>query len=291
MAVLGLDIGGSKVAAALVDADGKLLRTAHRPTRGAQVWGSCLEVLREVADGVHVSAIGIGCAGPIDVHAETVSPLNIVEWRGFPVVDAVAEEFAGAYVRLGGDGTCMAVAEHRFGAGRGTADLLGVVASTGVGGGLLLDGRVVDGRTGNAGHVGHIVVEPDGAPCACGGVGCLEAVASGPAAVRWARGRGWSGPDAAALAADARAGDEVAVAALARAGRGLGQAFASTAALVDVDLVVLGGGFAASGPPLWEPLHAAVARHAGLNFTRGLRVLPAALGAAAGLVGAAALVF
>ncbi|MGZ6807629.1 MAG: ROK family protein [Mycobacteriaceae bacterium] len=291
MAVLGLDIGGTKVAAALVDVDGGVLRAARRPTSRTDVWKACAAVLREVADGVHVRAVGIASAGPIDEGAGTVSPLNISSWRDFPVVEAVREEFAGAHVVLGGDGPCVALAEHRFGAGRGTPDLLGVVVSTGVGGGLLLAGRVVGGRTGNAGHIGHVVVEPNGAACACGGQGCLEAVASGPSSVRWARARGWGGLDGIALADDAHNGVEVAVAALARAGAGLGQAFASTAALVDVDLVVLGGGFAAAGDPLWRPMREAVAKHAGLSFTRGLRVVPPELGSDAGLVGAAALVF
>ena len=290
MAVIGLDIGGTKLAAAHVDADGTLLRIAHRPTPTTDVWNSCVTVLREVADGVHVSAVGIACAGPIDLRAGTVSPLNIADWSRFPLLDAVSEEFPDAHVRLDGDGTCMAVAEYRFGAGRGVPDLLGVVASTGVGGGLVLDGRAIRGRSGNAGHLGHVVVEPGGASCACGGVGCLEAVASGPSAVRWARERGWQGTDAIALAAAARADEPVARGALARAGAGLGQAFASAAALVDVDLVVLGGGFAAAGAPLWEPMQEAVARHSRLSFVRGLRVVPAALGAEAGLVGAAALV-
>lgn len=290
MAVLALDVGGTKVAAALVDSDGAVLRTARRPTATDDVWAACVAALREVADGEQVSAVGIGCAGPIDVRTATVSPLNIPAWRGFPLVSSVAREFRDADVRLGGDGACMAMAEYRFGAGRGVPSLMGVVVSTGVGGGLVLGGQLVSGRSGNAGHIGHVVVEPGGAVCACGGVGCLEAVASGPSAVRWARARGWSGADAVALAADARAGGQLAVGALARAGNGLGQAFASAAALVDVDLVVLGGGFAAAGAPLWEPMRAAVTRHARLGFARELRVVPAALGAESGLVGAAALV-
>ena len=178
MAVLALDVGGTKVAAALVDSDGAVLRTARRPTATDDVWAACVAALREVADGEQVSAVGIGCAGPIDVRTATVSPLNIPAWRGFPLVSSVAREFRDAAVRLGGDGACMAMAEYRFGAGRGVPNLMGVVVSTGVGGGLVLDGHVVQGRSGNAGHIGHVVVEPGGAVCACGGVGCLEAVAS-----------------------------------------------------------------------------------------------------------------
>ena len=248
MAALALDVGGTKVAAALVGPDGALVRTARRPTAIDDAWAACVAALWEVAEDEQVSAVGIGCARPIDGRTATVSPLNIPAWRNFPLVDRVTQEFPGADVRLGGDGECMAMAEYRFGAGRGVPNLLGVVASTGVGGGLMLDGQVLESRSGNAGHIGHVVVEPGGAT-------------------------------------DARAGGELAVAALARAGMGLGQAFASVAALVDVDLVVLGGGFAAAGAPLWEPMRAAVATHARLSFARELRVVPAALGAESGLVG------
>jgi glucokinase len=164
-----------------------------------------------------------------------------------------------------------------------------MVVSTGVGGGLVLGGRVVDGATGNAGHIGHIVVDPTGPPCACGGVGCLEAIASGPRTTDRARAAGWTGPDAVALAADARAGHPVAIAALARAGEALGIGIASAVALCDVSIVVLGGGLARSGALLFEPLRAAYAKHARLAFSREVSVVPAALGPDAGLIGAATL--
>ncbi|WP_127784330.1 ROK family protein [Rhodococcus sp. X156] len=289
MAVLGLDVGGTKLAAALLDEDGTVLSSATVATPERDVWQAVDQVLRRAAGTQQPTGIGIGSAGPIDRAAGTVSPLNIPTWRRFPLVAAVEDAWPGRPVRLAGDGGCMAIAEQRFGAGRGVEDLLGVVASTGVGGGVVRSGAVVHGHTGNAGHIGHVVVEPDGEPCACGGVGCLETVASGPAAVRWARARGWAGADGRALAAAAAADDPVAVAALARAGTGLGQALASSAALLEVGLVVLGGGFSLAGEPLWQPLREAVQRYARLGFTRDLRVVPAQLGAAAGVVGAAAL--
>jgi glucokinase len=193
-------------------------------------------------------------------------------------------------VAVHNDAVCFALGEQRHGAGRGTADLLGVVVSTGVGAGVVLGGRVLDGATGQAGHLGHVVVEPDGPLCACGGRGCLEAVARGPAVVAWARERGSQARDGAGLAALARDGDGVAQAALARAGRALGTALSGAAALLDVRMAVVGGGLSQAGPALWDPLREAVARHARLPFTEGLQVVPAALGPAAGLVGAATLV-
>jgi glucokinase len=288
--VLGLDVGGTKLAAALASDDGRLLRTARLPTPRTDVLAACLSVLHEVARGADVHAVGIGSAGPVDVGTGTVDPVNIPQLRGVPLLAGVAAAFGGAEVQLAGDGACMALAEQRFGAGRGTPNLLGVVVSTGVGGGLVLDGQVVTGRTGNAGHVGHMVADPAGEACPCGARGCLETIASGPSAVRWAQAQGFSGADGADLAASARAGDPVAVAAVARAGTALGQVLASAAALVDVELVVLGGGFAAAGEPLWTAARTAISQHAAMSFVRGLRLVPAELGPDAGLVGAAALV-
>ncbi len=183
--------------------------------------------------------------------------------------------------------------EHWLGAGRGARFLLGMVVSTGVGGGLVLDGAPYAGRTGNAGHVGHVVVEQDGRPCACGGRGCVETVAAGPSMARWARANGWSAPPAAGakeLADAAAAGDPVALAAFRRGTTALAATIASVAAVCDLDLVVIGGGVARSGGLLFDPLRAALSDYAGLSFVSGLRVVPAELGGGAGLVGAARLV-
>ncbi|GAA2747622.1 hypothetical protein GCM10010440_44070 [Kitasatospora cinereorecta] len=185
--VAAVDIGGTKIAGALVDSSGTLLATTRRPTpatAGAQtVLGAVREVLADLAaDGrwPEVSAVGIGSAGPVDVAAGTVSPVNIAAWRGFPLVDEVRRQ-VGLPVTLIGDGVAIAEAEHRQGAATGYRSVLCMVVSTGVGGGLVLDGRVHDGPTGNAGHIGHISVDLDGEPCPCGGRGCVEGLASGPA--------------------------------------------------------------------------------------------------------------
>lgn len=174
----------------------------------------------------------------------------------------------------------------------GAAFLLGMVVSTGIGGGLVLDGAPYDGRTGNAGHVGHVVVEADGAPCTCGGRGCVETVAAGPHLVRWARANGWAAPpgaDARQLAEAAASGDPIAVQAYRRGAAGVAMMIAGVAATCDLDRVVIGGGVAKSGSLLFDPLRAALRTYAGLSFLRDLQVLPAALGGDAGLVGAAAL--
>ena len=288
MTVLAVDVGGTKLAAALVSASGELTRAARRPT-GDDPWASLSALLDELVAGVAVDGVGIGCGGPMRWPAGEVSPLNIPAWRGFPLRSRLADRFPGVPVRLHNDAVCMAVGEHWRG-DWGTEDLLGMVVSTGVGGGLVLGGRLVHGGTGNAGHIGHLVVDPGGPSCGCGGRGCLEAVARGPAVVAWAAERGCATTDAGQLAALARAGDRVAQQAFSRAGWALGVGIASAAALLDVRVVVVGGGLSQAGEVLWGPLRAALAVHGRLGFLDGLRVEPAALGQDAGLIGAAALV-
>ncbi len=299
MLTLAVDIGGTKIAVGLVDPAGVLVHSAVEPTpkdqQAEHVWTILDRMLADtvkVANG-DIRGVGIGSAGPIDADAGTVSPVNIGSWRGFPLRDRVAAALPGLPVRLAGDAICMALAEHWRGGGRDARFMLGMVVSTGVGGGLVLDGKPYYGRTGNAGHVGHVVVELDGQPCPCGGHGCVETVASGPWMTRWALANGWNGPadaDAVSLEQAAAAGDAVALSAFRRGASALAAMIASVGAVCDLDLVVIGGGVAKSGALLFDPLRAALDHYAGLSFIRGLRVVPAALGGDAGLIGAAALV-
>ena len=295
-AALALDIGGTKIAAGLVDADGALVHHAKLPTPDGDaeaVWTVVDTLVTEALAeaGGRVRGVGISSAGPIDLPAGTVSPINITQWQGFPVVERVST-LTGAPVRLGGDGLCMALGERWRGAGVGASFLLGMVVSTGVGGGLVLDAAPYDGRTGNAGHVGHVVVDQDGEPCSCGGRGCVETVAAGPRMAQWARKNGWDAPagaDAKELADAANAGNPVALQAFRRGATAVAAMIASVSAVCDLDLVVIGGGVAKSGALLFDPLREALSTYARLDFLRGLRVLPAELGSDAGLVGAAAL--
>lgn len=284
---LALDIGGTKMAAGVVSEDGRVPVFDSVPTPQTDPWRACAALLERVADGRDVDGVGIACAGPVDTDAGVVAPINITEWaQGFELVAGVRSVFPDAGTALAMDGAAAAFAEFHHGAGRGTPNLLSLVVSTGIGGGIVLGGEIARGRTGNAGHIGHLVVPGSSEPCSCGGVGCLETVASGPSAVRWARSQGWSGNTGRELAEGARSGDAIAVDALHRAGTALGGAIASAAALLDVDLVVIGGGFAQSGAPLWEPMLDAAARHARLSFIAGLRIVPAELGGAGTLTGA-----
>ncbi|GAA4632069.1 ROK family protein [Actinoallomurus vinaceus] len=293
-AVLAVDIGGTKLAAALVDHDGRLRGRTTRPTPPGDaeaIWTALAAAVTEARGEEAVIGAGVGCAGPLDTVAGTASPVNIASWRGFPVRDRLAALLGGPPVTLVNDAVAGAVAEYRHGAGRGSRAMLGMVVSTGVGGGLILDGKVYAGPTGNAGHIGHTTVDLNGEPCPCGSRGCVETFTSGTSMVRWARANGWthSAPDGAALAADARAGHPVALAAFDRAGRGLAAGIASAAALCDLDRVVIGGGVSRSWDVLEPPLVRAMRDYAGLAFVRRVTVVPSELGAEAGLLGAAAL--
>ncbi|MFD2355796.1 ROK family protein [Nonomuraea ferruginea] len=297
--VLAIDIGGTKLAAALVDASGSVLRSGTRPTPGQEVMAALRGLIEEVTEGgPEPGAVGIGCAGPLDLAAGTVSPVNMPSWRGFPLRDEV-RKVTGLPTVLVGDAQCMALGEHWLGAGQETRALLGIVVSTGIGGGLVVGGTPLLGPTGNAGHVGHMSVDPYGERCECGGRGCVERYASGPNMARWALENGWTPgrastgdpvvADARTLAGDAAAGDPVAVAAFERGARALAGMIASTAAAVEITTVVVGGGVSQAGPVLFGPLEAALDDVGGLGFVRAVEVRPTTLGVRAGLAGAAKL--
>ena len=299
--VLALDIGGTKFAAALVDPTGRAISARRVPTPRAGdvdaegLWATLTSLLDQVVGGVEViDGVGVGSGGPMQWPDGEISPLNIPGWRDFPLRARLRERFPGLPVRVHNDAVCVTVGEHWRGAGRGNDNVLGMVISTGVGGGLVLDGRLIYGSSGNSGHVGHVVADPDGPSCECGGVGCLEAIARGPAIVNWAQQHGWRrempGLTARDVADDASRGDPAALAAYERAGHAAGVALASVAALCDLEVIAIGGGVAQAGSLLFDPLHAAYAEHARLDFVRDVRIVPAALGQDAGLIGAAALI-
>ncbi|MEV8086799.1 ROK family protein [Streptomyces nigra] len=298
--VAALDIGGTKIAGALVDGHGTIAVRAQRPTPAQEDGETVMRAVEEVVQELtasplwgQVTALGIGSAGPVDASAGTVSPVNVPGWRGYPLVRRVREATGGLPVELIGDGVAITAAEHWLGAAQGHDNALCMVVSTGVGGGLVLGGRLHPGPTGNAGHIGHISVDLDGDLCPCGARGCVERIASGPNIARRALDAGWRpGPDgdtsAAAVAAAAREGDPVAVASFERAARALAAGIAATATLVEIDIAVIGGGVGKAGDVLFTPLRKALADYATLSFVQRLTVAPARMGTDAGLVGAAA---
>jgi glucokinase len=301
--VLAIDIGGTKIAVGVIDSDGIVITSDRGPTLASPdddaeaIWDRLHELCERVlerAGGPALQGVGVGCGGPMTWPHGAVSPLNMPAWRGFPLRSRLRKAYPGLPVRVHNDAIAVVVAEHWKGAGRGVPNMLGMVVSTGVGGGLVLGGRLIDGATGNAGHVGHIVVDPDGPLCGCGGHGCVEAIARGPALAEWAHAQGWRANDPAAtareLADDARAGDKLAVAAFERAGRAVGMGIASAVATCDVSRIVVGGGISQVGPLLFDPLEDAFREYARMDFTKGATVGAASLDQNAGIVGAAAFI-
>jgi glucokinase len=301
---LAVDLGGTKVEAALVDASGAILpgtrfRQPTGPTRSsdelaASVDSAVRQALETLPGGAELVGVGIGSAGPIVVRDGAVSPLNLKAWRRYPLraqVQALVHETApDVPVTLRMDGLCITLAEHWIGAAQGVDNVMGMVVSTGVGGGLILGGQTVAGPSGNAGHIGHIEVAGFDDPCPCGGHGCLEAVASGPHTVAWARTQGFAGATGEDLGAAYLAGDEIAIRAVKRSGMAIGRAIASATALLDLELVAIGGGFSHVTPDLFEFIAEPIADRLEFDYIRAVRVVPSALSSDGPLVGAAALI-
>ncbi|MEZ5233863.1 MAG: ROK family protein [Acidimicrobiales bacterium] len=275
-AVLAIDIGGTKLAAGVVDEHGVVLRRGQRPTGHASadaLFERVAALAADVQGDASVAAVGVGCGGPMTPGGEAVSPLNIAAWRDFPLRSALAERFSLEVV-VDNDAKAFALGEGWVGAARGERDFLAMVVSTGVGAGLVVDGRLLEGASGNAGHLGHVIVEPDGRRCPCGADGCLEAEASGTSLAAM------TGRPA------AEAGDEL----RRRTGRLVGRAVASAVNLLDLRLAVVGGSVALGyGEPFLAAANAELAARSRLSFARGARIVTAGLGHDGPLVGAAAL--
>lgn len=283
---LAIDIGGTKMAAGLVTAGGDLVARTQVPTPRTDdedvLFDSLADVVTSVqaggrghgddSSGDRLVVCGVGCGGPMSAGGATVSPLNIVGWRQFPLRARLAA-LTGLATFVDNDAKALAVGEGWRGAAAGSSNFIAMVVSTGVGGGIVLDGRLLDGAAGNAGHIGHVIVEPNGRRCPCGARGCLEAEASGTA-ISAITGRG---------AADAP--PEM----IERTGRLVGRAIASVANLCDLRLAVVAGSVALGfGDAFFAAAQDEIDSLARLDFSRGTRVVPAALGADGPLVGAGA---
>ncbi|HEX6420816.1 MAG TPA: ROK family protein, partial [Acidimicrobiales bacterium] len=272
---LAIDVGGTKLAVARVDAAGRPSdrRAAPTPAHGdaEAMWSRLAELVVAVRRGDEVVA-GVGCGGPMTPGGTAVSPLNIPAWVDFPLRERLGE-LTGLPVHVDNDAKALALGEGWVGAARGRHDFVAMVVSTGVGGGIVLDGRLLEGAGGNAGHIGHVIVEPGGRVCGCGARGCLEAEASGTG-IRAATGR------------DPReAGEDV----RRRTGTLVGRAVASVANLLDLRLAVVAGSVALGyGATFFAAAQRELDARARIDFARGARIVPAGLGDAGPLVGAAA---
>ena len=261
MIALALDVGATKAAVARVSPEGEILARTEVPTGGgSDPFPAIADVLRTIAEGDEV-VCGIGSAGPMTVRGEAVSPVNLPAWRDFPL-RARVQEATGLDTYLDGDGKALALAEGRFGAAQGVDDYLAMVVSTGVGGGIVVSGQLLDGATGNAGHVGHVIVQPDGRMCGCGARGCLEAEVSGTAIA----------------AATGRPPEEADEAVRRRAGRLTGLCVASLVNVLGLRLAVIAGSVALGyGAPFFEEAQAELDARARLSFAAGARIVPSTL--------------
>ncbi len=275
---LAIDVGGTKVAAAVVTTDGEVLARASAPTPrtddAEEVMSQILAVAEASRTGARgrVVVCGVGCGGPMSAGGEEVSPLNIASMRGFPLRSRLAES-TGVATFVDNDAKALALGEGWRGAATGCDNFLAMVVSTGVGGGIVLDGRLLDGSGGNAGHIGHVIVVPDGRACECGARGCLEAEASGTA-IEAITGR-----------PAAEATDDV----IDRTAVLVGRAVASVANLCDLGLAVVAGSVALGfGQRFFDRAQAEIDCLARLDFSAGTRIVPGGLGDLGPLVGAAA---
>lgn len=287
--VIGVDVGGTKMNAALVHEDGRFEGAVMRatPTSSQTEFLSALEaVVSELSDG-EVAAIGLGLPSTIDRRAgRVVSSVNI------PLADVEVrsrfEERFGLPVGIDNDANAAAIAEWKIGAGRGARDMVMLTLGTGIGGGLILDGKPYRGATGAGAELGHMVLQYGGPDCAgsCSGTGHFETLASGRAADEAAEQILGGDARGVELVEEARDGNQACVDALAEIGRRLGAGIASLINIFEPELVVLGGGFGQAGELLFGPAREVIAREALPPGRDTVRIVPAELGPRAGLVGA-----
>ncbi len=305
---IGIDLGGTRVRGAIVCEQGAVLARAEEPTDAAAGPERVLSQIQRLADGLIAAAgpgplagIGVSAPGPIDTVSGVAGDIpTLTGFAGFPL-KAELRERLGFPVLLENDGIAAAIGEWRFGAGKGRENLVYVTVSTGIGGGVIADGRVLRGRKGMAAHVGHMSVMPEGALCPCGNYGCFEAYGSGTAFARRARERALSCAgtslgaegaviDSRAVFAAARAGDALASRLVDEEAEILGRGFVSLIHIFSPDLVIMGGGLSDEFERLRPGIQDYIARWAMPGF-KDIAVTPAALGQNSGLIGAAALVF
>lgn len=289
--VVGVDLGGTKTAVALVSADGSLGEIVSAPTPVREGGGAVLDVVAELVRRVAVdgaAALGVGAAGVVDSTTGTIisSTDTFADWIGTDIAGGLAERLGwrGRPVTVINDVDAHALGEHWLGAGRDHGSLLMVAVGTGVGGAVVLDGRLWTGAHHVAGEIGHMPTPgAEGLLCACGRPGHLEAVAAGPAIERL---YGVDGVGGREVMARAEAGDERAVAVVDRAASSLGRAVAGLVTVLDPACVVVGGGVALAGDVWWRPLRETI-RAELVPVLADIPVLPAAAGPSAAILGAA----
>ncbi len=302
--IIAVDIGGTHMRAASYVPDNiEPIKQKKIATRANEPGG--LERLTRVIEDVwpegnSVAAIGLGSPGPLDPHTGyLLAPPNNPEWHNFPLASSVEEHF-GVRTYLDNDANLACLAEYRYGAGKGHHHVLYITVSTGIGGGLITEDKLLQGYHGLAAELGHIIVDPNGPPCSCGYNGHLESFSSGPAIVKYVLGELESGVgsvlkreddfSARDVANAAQQGDALAIRAYQRAGKYLGIGVASTLHAFDPSIVIFGGGVSQVGELLFDSFDVSLKQHVfHPRYLEGLVITKAELGDDAGLLGARAL--
>lgn len=310
--ILAVDLGGTQIRAALCDAQGQIYRRIARPTRAAEgpapVIGRLIEAIGEALGDTpaeQIAGIGMDAPGPLNpVTGIVLSPPNLPGWNQIPLRSLISQRF-GRPTFLNNDANVAALAENTYGAGRGVRDMIYLTVSTGVGSGIIADGRLVQGVNGFGAEAGHIIMDPKGPLCNCGHHGCLEAYSSGTGIARYAVERIKAGKKtritkmvggdlskvtARVVNEAAQLGDKVGTQALRRAGYYLGIGIANLLRLFNPQMVVLGGSVMKAGPLLTEPMWDAIRDSVPRLYWEGLAIVPAALGDDVALLGCVALV-
>lgn len=311
---LAIDLGGTKVVAAVVSEEGTITSYSTRPTEAQKGGDWVLNRIKEEAlealekSKIHPSqllGVGMGTPGVVDTERGVMlsEAVNIPEWKGRNLKEEL-ERVLGVTVFVENDANAAGLGEFVFGAGKGAKSLVFVALGTGIGGAVILNGELVRGSSFAAGELGHISIDPNGLRCGCGNYGCIELYASGPAIAQRAREYVLKGaktklstmvaPEeltAEHVVRAAQEGDLLAQSVLAEAGRLLGVTLAGVVNLLNPDRIVIGGGVAQAGEWILEPVRWEVKRRALPDATKNLKILQAALGTNAGVLGAAALVF
>ena len=314
--VIGVDLGGTNLVVGAMPADGSREIGVHsRPTQArlgadavvdricAMVEAAIATTMRETgATREQFAGVGIGSPGPLDREKGLVIVTPNLGWTNFPLRDRVADQ-VGLVATLDNDANCATLGEWWLGAAKGARNVVGFTLGTGIGGGLILDGKLYHGSSDVAGEIGHMTIDSAGRRCKCGNYGCLEAYASGPAIAERAR-EALAGGEPSALAemcggdlgtltaatvyAASKNGDAVASDVVKETARILGVGVANMLNVFNPDVVVLAGGVAQAGDSLFVPLRAEVSRRAFKPAVDACRIVPGALGGSAGMVGAVA---
>ena len=286
-----VDIGGTKIAIGVVDREGQLLARRETPTQAELGPRNAVMridmALRDALNdtGGSLVGIGIGSTGPVYPMTGEIGKLDFLPgWDGFNIVRELSNAF-GLPVAMENDADAAALGEVVWGAGKGASRFLYVTISTGIGTGLVIDGKVYRGVNGSHPEMGHHIIDPSGPLCSCGGCGCWESLASGPAMVQWINDPRFTSAQEICTAAEQ--GHERARQAVVRTGRYLGIGLANLVTLFVPDVIALGGGVMQSRHLFWEQIHSSIRTICGYVPHEDVRIVPAVLGYQAGLIGAA----